>query len=198
MNTEILVITDRSGSMDRIRADVIGGFNAFVRDQQAQPGLAKLTHAQFDNEYSVLLQGVPLDQVPALTEATYVPRGGTALYDAIGRTLNEQGARIKAEAWAELVVVAIITDGEENASREYQLDQVRSMTAHAEGHGWKFLYLAANQDAFAAAAHLGLSGAVASNFAASAAGTARAYDTMKSATTSLRSGASADSVKVTP
>jgi hypothetical protein len=94
MKTEIIVITDRSGSMASIAKDVIGGYNTFLRDQKAQPGEAKLTYTQFDHEYEVVLAGKPLQDAPELTAETFAPRGSTALFDAIGRTLNEQGQRI--------------------------------------------------------------------------------------------------------
>jgi Mg-chelatase subunit ChlD len=188
-NTEILVITDRSGSMGSIVRDVIGGYNRFLAEQKAQPGEAKLTYAQFDNEYELVHEGLPLAKAPKLTAATFVPRGGTALYDAIGRTLNAQGERIKREAWAEMVVVCIITDGGENSSRECSREQVAAMVKHAEAHGWKFIFLAANQDAFASARAIGSSAQFAGNFKANAAGTMQAYASSSATLSSLRSGA---------
>ncbi|MGZ8317570.1 MAG: hypothetical protein ACXWVD_00575 [Telluria sp.] len=193
--TEILTITDRSGSMESIRADVIGGFNRFVAEQQAEPGEARLTYCQFDAMYEVVYTACPLSAVPPLTEATFVPRGSTALYDAIGRTLNEQGARIAAEGWAELVVVQIITDGMENASREFGAAQVKSMIEHAEKHGWVFLFLAANQDAFASGAALGISGGTTASYSADAVGTAHAYGATSAMTSSLRAGQAAPTLQ---
>ena len=188
MKTEILVITDRSGSMATIARDVIGGYNTFIEEQRAVPGEAKVTFAQFDTEYQVVYAGKPLADVPKLDDKTFVPRGGTALLDAIGRTLNDQAARIASEKWADLVIVCVLTDGEENSSREYKLDRIREMTKHAEANGWKFVYLAANQDAFAAAQHLGIQGAMSANFAASAAGTAGAYSATSASVRGLRTG----------
>jgi uncharacterized protein with von Willebrand factor type A (vWA) domain len=188
MKTEILVITDRSGSMDTIASDVIGGFNAFIKAQREIEGQARVAYTQFDSVYEVVYEGKPLADVPPLTAETFQPRGNTALLDAIGRTLNEQGARIARDAWADLVIVVVITDGFENASKEYTLDRVRAMTAHAEKNGWKFIYLAANQDAFAAAKHLGMSGAVGQNFAQTSRGTCDAYATMSGTVGILRSG----------
>lgn len=186
--TEILTITDRSGSMESIRNDVIGGFNRFVAEQQREPGEARLTYCQFDTLYEVVYSACPLSAVPKLTEETFVPRGSTALYDAIGRTLNEQGARIKAEGWAELVIVQIITDGAENASHEYSAEQVKAMIEHAEKHGWVFLFLAANQDAFATGRTLGISAGTTASYSADAIGTKHAYGATSAMTSSLRSG----------
>ena len=192
MKTEILVITDRSGSMGSIASDVIGGFNRFLRDQKRQPGDARMTYTQFDTQYEVVYQGRPIQQVEDLNDNTFVPRGGTALFDAIGRTLNEQGKRIKDEAWAELVVVCIITDGEENGSKEYSRERVREMVAHAEANGWKFLFLAANQDAFAASSNFGSSAQYSGNFQANSAGVAMAYSSTSATLSAMRSGENPD------
>lgn len=196
MNTEIIVITDRSGSMQTIARDVIGGYNAFLKEQKAAPGEAKLTYTQFDDKYEVVSAAVPISAAPELTDKTFVPRGSTALFDAIGRTLNEQGARIATEKWAELVIVCVITDGGENASREYTSDRVKEMTKHAEANGWKFIFLAANQDAFAAARSFGSTGAYAGNFQANAAGVQMAYASTSATVTSLRSGLDAGKLLV--
>lgn len=157
MRVEIIDITDRSGSMTDIRADVIGGFNTMIAEQKAVKGEARLTYVQFDDHYQVLYAGKDIQAVEPLTLATYVPRGSTALLDAIGLTLNEQGKRIAAEGWAEKVIVCIRTDGQENASKEYKLDTIRTMISHAEGHGWVFIFSGADQDAFAAAQNIGIS-----------------------------------------
>ena len=158
MNTEILCIIDRSGSMERLRDDSIGGFNAFLREQQAVPGDANLTLVLFDHEYTVLYEGRRLGDVKPLTRDDYVPRGQTALLDAIGRTITEQGARIARQLWAEKIVVCVLTDGHENASREYTNERIRSMVGEAEKGGkWSFVYLGANQDAFDVACSMGMS-----------------------------------------
>lgn len=188
MNTEIIAITDRSGSMLLIRDAVIKGFNAFVDEQKGVPGQARMTHVQFSGHeyYAVLYQGVPLGDVAPLDLEGYRPEGSTALNDAIGRTLEQQGKRIHDEGWAEQVIVAITTDGEENASCEYSHEQVEKMIAHARAHGWHFVFLAANQDAFAKAASYGISAATTANFVASAAGAVDAYATISGMTRTLR------------
>lgn len=198
MKTEIIVITDRSGSMATIVNDVIGGYNTFLKDQKAEPGEAKLTYTQFDDIYEVVFAGKTLQEAPDLTAKTFVPRGSTALLDAIGRTLNEQGQRIASEKWADLVVVCVITDGGENASREYSREKVKEMTKHAEDNGWKFVFLAANQDAFAAAHSFGSSGKYAGNFTANAAGTQAAYASTGATVRSLRAGIDPGQLLTTP
>lgn len=187
MKTEIICILDRSGSMGSIESDVVGGFERFIADQKATPGEARITLIQFDNLYEKDYEGVPLETFPG--KLKFQPRGNTALYDAIGRTLNEQGKRIAAEKWADLVLVNIVTDGGENSSNEYTQERVKEMTKHAEAHGWKFLFLAANQDAFLAAQAFGSSGQFSGNFQANSVGTHTAYATMSATSSAMRSGA---------
>lgn len=160
MRVEIIDITDRSGSMADIRNDVIGGFNTLVEEQKKLPGEARLTYVQFDDQYDVVYAAKDIQDVPPLTLETYVPRGCTALLDAIGRTLNDQGRRIAKEGWAEKVIVCIRTDGYENASKEYKLDTIKQMIKHAENHGWVFIFTGADQDGFAAASNLGIAGSL--------------------------------------
>lgn len=195
LNTEVLVITDRSGSMSSIVNDVIGGYNTFIEEQKKIPGEARVTFVQFDDKYEEVYVGKPLQSVPTLNRDTFVPRGSTALLDAIGRTLNSQSLRIKNEGWAELVVVCIITDGEENASREYTAERVRTLTQEAEGKGWKFVYLGANQDAFKVTQHLGFRGAISANYSADSVGTKYAYGVMGQTMSCLRSGGSEEDLK---
>ena len=189
MKTEIIVITDRSGSMGSIANDVVGGFNRFLRDQQAQPGEARMTYTQFDSVYEVVYTA---RDIKSAEMPIFSPRGSTALFDAIGRTLNEQGERIAKEKWAELVVVCIITDGEENASREYSRERIQEMVKHAEANGWQFLFLAANQDAFTAARDFGSAAKYAGNFQANSAGVAMAYTATSATVSAMRSGEKPD------
>jgi len=186
MKVEIIDITDCSGSMGNLRIDVIGGFNTLLADQKEVPGEARLTHIQFDHEYLVKFVGKNILDVAPLTLETYVPRGSTALLDAIGRTLNEQGKRIASEKWADKVIVCIRTDGQENASREFTRDQIKTMIEHAQAHGWTFIFSAANQDAFATGATLGISGAHTQNFAATGQGIGMSYAATSNTLRSLR------------
>jgi hypothetical protein len=187
MRVEIIDITDRSGSMADIRNDVIGGYNAMIMDQKTVPGEARLTQVQFDDRYELNFEGKNIQEVEPLTLATYTPRGTTALLDAIGRTLNEQGKRIASENWAEKVVVCIRTDGHENASKEYKLEQVKQMILHAQAHGWTFIFSAADQDAFAAGAAYGINAAHTSGYDKSDPhGTMRSYAGLSASLTSIR------------
>jgi hypothetical protein len=187
MKTEIIAIQDCSGSMAPLHRDVIGGYNSFLAEQRAVPGEARITCVQFNYEVRTLYQAVPLSEVKDMGGSDYIPMGGTALLDALGTTLTAHAERIAAEGWAELVIVHINTDGEENASHKYTLDQIKTMITHAQDEGgWKFLFQAANQDAFATGSMYGISGATTSNFTASAAGLREAYGSTSMAVTSMR------------
>jgi hypothetical protein len=158
--TEIAFVLDRSGSMHSIAGDAIGGFNTFLAQQQAQPGAARLTLVLFDHEYLVAHDNVDIHSVPLLDDHTYVPRGMTALYDAVGRTIDAAGIRLSTTPEAERpgkVIVAILTDGMENASRDYNNRRVADMIRHQqEKYSWEFIFLAANQDAMATAGTLAI------------------------------------------
>lgn len=187
MNTEIIVITDRSGSMEGIRKDANAGFDAFIREQKEVPGACRVTQIMFDTQVETQYTAKPLAEVPPLD---LKPRGQTALLDAIGQAMNVQGARIAQEKWAELVIVTIITDGGENASKEYTQPQIKTMIEHAEKNGWKFIFLAANQDGFSVATAYGIgstSGIKGQSFAANSAGTEAAYRSISATTGILRS-----------
>lgn len=158
--TDLVCIVDRSGSMETICDDAIGGFNAFLAAQKAAPGTARLTYAQFDDRYELVHDAAPLSAVPPLTRETFVPRGSTALYDAICRTMDRVGQRLATTPEPERpakVVVVIVTDGHENASRRHTHADVQRRIAHQRDvYGWEFVFLAANQDAMAGAVHLGM------------------------------------------
>ena len=153
--TEIAYILDRSGSMQPMQEPAVAAFNQFVKSQIDVPGDARLTLIQFDDAYEVPVSAKRIQDVPQLTAATYTPRGSTALFDAIGRTIKETDRRISAVSDAEKpgkVILAIFTDGEENASQEYTARHISDLIRlYRDQKGWEFLFLAANQDAIASA-----------------------------------------------
>ncbi len=188
--TELICIIDRSGSMQSIRDDAIGGFNAFLNEQKKVPGNACLSLVLFDHEYTPVYSNTPLSDVPELTPKSYVPRGTTALYDAVGRTLNETGARLASlieEERPDKVMVIILTDGLENSSKEFTHKQIAEMIEHQRTkYSWEFIFLAANQDAMLAAKNMNISTGNALNFAASGDGIKAAYKRMSLATAFYR------------
>lgn len=140
-----IFILDRSGSMETIREDTIGGYNAFV-DSQRQFG-GTMTLILFDHEYTEVYTQKPIGDVEPLTSETFVPRGSTALLDAIGKTLKR---------FTEPSTCIILTDGHENSSTEYTNAHIKDLIIHATAAGWDFMYLGANQDAFKVGSEMGI------------------------------------------
>lgn len=181
--TEILCVIDRSGSMQAMRTEAIGGFNHFLEEQRTVPGRALLSLVLFDHEYDLTHEAMPIEEVPPLSEVTYVPRGTTALHDAIGRTIDEALVRHRRRAEdqrPDKVVMCILTDGLENASRDYNGDRIRDMITSRRHDGWEFVFLAANQDAVTTARHYNIPAADAASFWASGEGTDGAFRSMSS------------------
>lgn len=189
--TEILVVMDKSGSMGPRQADAIGGFNQFLTDQQKEPGEANLTLVLFDTTYNIPFSGKPIKDVPPMTGDTYRPGGGTALNDALARAIIETGKRLSdmpEDARPQKVICVVITDGEENSSKEHTKEQVAEMVKHQEErYDWAFIYLGANVDAFHAAQQLGIKGAMAMNFVSNPIGTRSAYAASSEAVRHYRS-----------
>ena len=150
--TDITLVVDRSGSMEQVQKDAQGGVNSFIKEQAKEPGEALLTLVQFDTEYEFLHEGVPISQVP---EYKLVPRGMTALLDAVGRAINETGERLskmKEQDRPGLVIFVVMTDGLENSSKEFSKDLIKEMIKRQqEKYNWHFTFLGANQDAIATA-----------------------------------------------
>lgn len=176
---EIICIVDRSGSMGLIRDDAIGAFNTFLQKQKEAPGAANLTLVLFNHEYEIIYDNVPLNKIEPLTNDTYVPSGTTALLDAIGRTLDRRKLGKKG-------IVMILTDGAENASKDYKKAKIEELTTELTQRGWEIHFGAANVDAFAESVVLGLANAKAFNYASSGAGIGNAYRGMTSSALSYR------------
>jgi hypothetical protein len=187
--TEIICIVDRSGSMEAAREDAIGGFNAFLRGQQELPDPARLTLVLFDNVYELAVNNVELKQVPPLDRTTFVPRGTTALLDAVGRAIDDVKRRLEATPEAlkpGKVIFAILTDGKENASSDYTRDKVFQLITEQRGRGWEFLFLAAVQDAIEEGATLGVARDRSVSFARSRRGMTTSFSKITTGVTSFR------------
>lgn len=158
--TEITFILDRSGSMQSMTESAIAGFNHFLKDQTGAEGQARLTLVLFDDRYEVPCQSVPIEEVTDLDTTTFVPRGSTALLDAIGKSIDDLGDRLHHCPEAERpgkIIVAILTDGQENASRAYTWHDIQQRIQHQTDHyQWEFLFLGANQDGIATASQMGI------------------------------------------
>lgn len=171
---DITIIVDRSGSMESCREDAEGGINEFIRQQKMAHGHAILTLIEFDDVAKYVFDAVPIETVTG--RYTLVPRGGTALLDAIGGAVEKTGKRLAAmpeEDRPGLVVVIISTDGHENGSRRYDNKQIADMIARQESvYKWQFSYLGANQNAFDVAYSIGISKGSSSSFDVANAGAA--------------------------
>jgi Mg-chelatase subunit ChlD len=139
----IVFILDRSTSMEQMRDEAIEGFNLFVKAQQELPGKANFSFVLFDTEVVLVYDNANIKKIPALTRETFKPQGMTALYDAIGYTVE----RYKHAKKSEKTIVAILTDGQENASRKYNSYLVSQMLKEVQDEGkWEVLFLGANLD----------------------------------------------------
>jgi len=191
--TELVFILDRSGSMSGLESDTIGGFNGLLEKQTREPGECLVTTVLFDDRYELLHDRIALSSVNKITSKEYFVRGSTALLDAIGRTLDKtRNAQINtAESGrAEKVLFVIVTDGMENASREYRMDRVKEMIERqTKESGWEFLFLGANIDAISVAAGFGIAADRAVTYRADAVGTQLNYDVVSDTVASMRAGA---------
>ena len=168
--TEIAFILDRSGSMQSIAETAVTGFNELLTKQQEEHEQTpvRMSLVLFNTEYEVPFASIVAPELPRLDMKTYAPDGGTALLDAIGRTIDETGARLAAMPEAERpgkVIIAILTDGEENSSRTFSWSQISDKIRHqTEVYKWEFLFLGANQDAIATAAKMSINRNSSTNF----------------------------------
>jgi Mg-chelatase subunit ChlD len=153
----LILIVDRSGSMKSCKAATEEGINGFFATQAGEPGRATATLVQFDTEHETVFEHVELADAPAYR---LVPRGGTALLDAVGFAFAREGqwlASLPEGQRPGTVVAVIATDGEENSSREYTGEQVREIIqGQREVYGWEVLFIGANIDAVKTAATYGI------------------------------------------
>lgn len=189
--THVGILLDRSGSMQSIRKDVIGGFNQFITEQKEETGKLTISASSFSShgDYTVLYDTVPLDKITDLTEKDYVTTGSTALNDSFAKLIIETGANLANMTEDERpskVLLISFTDGEENDSKEYTTAQLKELIKHQEEkYGWQFIYMGANQDSFEEGVQArGYTQAV--NFTADEVGTLTAYASLSKKTKSLR------------
>lgn len=191
--TEIVFILDRSGSMEGLESDTIGGFNSLLKKQRQEAGEALLSTVLFDDVCDVIHDRVPLAEVKELTEKEYFVRGCTALLDALGGGIHHIHSihkYIREEGRPEKTLFVITTDGMENASRRYTYQKVKNMVERQkEKHGWEFLFLGANMDAIEAAKHIGIQADRAVTYQSDKIGTALNYEVVSEAICTLRSSA---------
>lgn len=198
MKTEtarIVLILDRSGSMQSVRESTVSGFNDFIRAQRQTPGEVVVTLVQFDNLIEEVFT-LPLKDVPELNQNNFVPRGGTALLDAQGMTIVGIGKELAELPEAERpsrVIFVTLTDGEENSSKQYTMAKIAALIKQQRDvYGWDFVFLGANQDAISTAAAMNIPAGSALTYRASAGGTESTFASAANRVRSSRQRAETD------
>lgn len=190
-------LLDRSGSMAAMAPDVIGGFNAFLANQQALAGRSRMTLVQFDSgdPFEVLTDALPLARMRGLSDRTFRPRGGTPLWDALGELITRASVREAQRRAlgkrAEETVVAVYTDGEENHSTVFTGEAIRRLIAAKKDEGWTFVFLGAGLDAYAEGARIGVGVGSTQSFAPDGVGARLAFSELDQSVRAFRAAAPA-------
>ena len=188
--TEIIFILDRSGSMQGLEKDTIGGFNSLIEKQKKIEGDALISTVLFANESKVIHDRVDVKDVKPMTENNYITGGCTALLDAIGNAIHHISnihKYARKEDVPEHTLFVITTDGMENASRTYTYPKVKKLIENQkEKHGWEFMFLGANVDAVNVASYMGIDENRAVNFNCDSEGTDLNYEVLNDAIGVLR------------
>lgn len=188
--TEIIFILDRSGSMQGLEKDTIGGFNSLIEKQKKIEGDALISTVLFSNESKVIHDRVDVKDVKPMTENNYITGGCTALLDAIGNAIHHISnihKYARKEDVPEHTLFVITTDGMENASRTYTYPKVKKLIENQkEKHGWEFMFLGANIDAVNVASYMGIDENRAVNFNCDSEGTDLNYEVLNDAIGVLR------------
>lgn len=189
--SELIFILDMSGSMSSLTKDTIGGFNSMIEKQKSVEGDANITLICFDHEYELVYDNISIKEIPVLTEEKYCPRGTTALYDAIGRTIDSVGKRLSKTAEEdrpEKVIVSITTDGHENASNDYSHNKIKEMIEHQqEKYNWEFIFLGADVTSTQFATNIGINPDFVATWTTSSAGMASHTKGMSTVMSNMRS-----------
>ncbi len=188
--THIAVLVDRSGSMWGIKDDMVGGLNEFFKGQSKVEGDCLVDYAQFDTLFEQVYTDVPVSKAKAVIE----PRGGTALLDSIGKTINDLKSRIKNKPKSvrpDNVLVVIVTDGMENSSREFKSEDIKAMIKDRESKGWEFVFLGANMDAVSVAQDFGIKAGSALTYNTTTSGIGATSQVLSNYTTMFRGAGSA-------
>lgn len=158
--TEIVYILDRSGSMSGLEADTIGGFNSMIEKQKQTGEKAYVSTVLFDDRTEVIHDRVPIEKVDKITNKEYFVRGSTALLDAVGGAIKHIiniHKYAREEDRPDKTIFVITTDGMENASMNYNYNQVKKMIEKEQKeYGWEFIFIGANIDACAEAERFGI------------------------------------------
>lgn len=188
--TELVFILDKSGSMSGLEKDTIGGFNSLIEKQRRKEGECLVSTVLFSDNSVVLHDRVELKDIKPMTQKDYFVCGNTALIDAIGGAIHHIGnvhKYARSEDVPEHTMFVITTDGMENASHIYTIDQVLNMVQRQkEKYGWEFIFIGANIDSIETAKHFGISEDCSVNYHADSEGTAVLFDAVSEAVDDLR------------
>lgn len=188
--TAIIFVLDQSSSMNLVKGATISGFNEFLQSQREVPGEVLFSLTLFDTRMEPRLTNVRIDNVSPLTDRTYTPAGMTALYDAVGATIDRVGKEfdgLPEGSKPEKVIMVIQTDGQENSSREYSAEKVKALIEQQKNEWqWEFLFLGADQNAWEGAGKIGIPMAAAISYDNTEIGTQSMYATLNSVTTNFR------------
>ncbi|HHW94004.1 MAG TPA: VWA domain-containing protein [Clostridiaceae bacterium] len=194
--TELVFILDKSGSMSGLESDTIGGFNSMLAKQKAVDGECYVTTVLFNHGYDLIHDRIDIKAISPITDKEYQVGGATAFLDAVGMTINKIGNVQKHTAKgyrAEKVMFVIITDGEENASREFTAEKVRALIERQkEKYSWEFVFLGANIDAVETAGRYGISSDRAIDYLADREGTDLNFRVLSSAVSLYRASGIVD------
>ena len=193
--TDITFVLDRSGSMSSVWDDVIGGLKTFLQENKKVPGEVKFSLVVFDSvSIDTVIDHSDLRSIENINLHEYKPRGGTPLYDALGKTINDLGRRlskIQENDRPDKVLFVVMTDGYENASREFRSTTINNMVTHqTDKYNWDFVYLGANQNAILAGSTIGFSPGNSISYSSTPTGTLKSFDTLSSLSANYRCGRS--------
>lgn len=167
---DVVFVIDKSGSMSGLEDDTIGGYNNFLKQQKEEDNKVKITTVLFNQDLQIIHDRVDINKVNNLTDKDYRVGGSTSLNDAIGETINNLNHK------SDSVVFVIITDGQENSSKEYSTADIKKLISKKSEKNWNFIYLGANVDSFAEASSIGIN--IYSNYSNDSRGLNSVYTTM--------------------
>lgn len=195
--TELVFIIDKSGSMAGLESDTIGGFNAMLEKQKKEKGECYVSTVFFNGVSEVLHDRVKLSEIRKMTDKDYLAGGSTALMDAIGSAIHHIGNIHKYARLEDVpahTMFVITTDGMENASHRYSVNEVKKMIERQkEQYGWEFLFIGANIDAVETASQFGIERDRAVNYHADSKGTRVLYETLSDPISAMRKAGEIDS-----
>ena len=173
---DVVFLLDRSGSMSNCVEDTIGGYNSYLNEQRNKGYNTKITTILFDDQYEILHDRAPIQEVKNITNKEYYVRGCTALLDAIGKTINRLNTNNK-------VLFIITTDGLENASKEYRKKDIQQLIK--KHSNWEFLYIGANIDSYEEGSTLGIDRKNIANYEQSSKGVSKLFKSVSRACCSM-------------